>query len=130
MSKYIKSIIAIILLGSFILLQAETQDSGNRKIIVGGDYNFPPYEFLDKDQKPAGYNVELINAVAQEIGLKVEFRLDKWSKVKDWLETGKIDIIEGMAQSKERARTIDFSMPHCETWRSFFVQKNSGYKHA
>ena len=33
-------------------------------IWVGGDSNYPPYEYLDKAGLPAGYNVELTRAVA------------------------------------------------------------------
>ncbi|KAB0671503.1 transporter substrate-binding domain-containing protein [Oryzomonas sagensis] len=47
-------------------------DVGKRKasvIIVGGGWDLPPYEFIDKDGKPAGYNVELTKAVAEVMGL-------------------------------------------------------------
>lgn len=128
MRKYRIILILAILLSGLLPLVAQNKDNVQRTIIVGGDYDFPPYEFLDKDQNPAGYNVELIRAVAEAVGLKVEFRLGKWTDVKEWLESGHIDVIEGMAHSQERAKTIDFSMPHCETWRGFFVQNNSRFK--
>jgi polar amino acid transport system substrate-binding protein len=40
-------------------------------IIVGGDRDYPPYEFLDKNGNPAGYNVELTRAIAEVMGIKV-----------------------------------------------------------
>ena len=43
--------IAVLLLNSAV--QAAT--SGADKIVlIGGDYNYPPYEFLDDDGKPSG----------------------------------------------------------------------------
>ena len=33
-------------------------------ITVGGDRDYPPYEFIDKDGQPSGYNVELTRAIA------------------------------------------------------------------
>jgi PAS domain S-box-containing protein len=97
---------------------------------VGGDYNFPPYEFKDKNGNPTGYNVDLVKAIAEAMDFNVEFRLGKWSKVKEWLENGQIDIIEGMAYSTERTKAYEFSLPHSETWRCFFIRKGSKYKTA
>ncbi|MDX9801664.1 MAG: transporter substrate-binding domain-containing protein [Spirochaetia bacterium] len=41
----------------------------NQKIIVGGDSNFPPYEFVDKFGQPAGCNVDITRAIEKETGL-------------------------------------------------------------
>lgn len=32
-------------------------------VIVAGDDNYPPYEFLDANGNPAGFNVELTQAI-------------------------------------------------------------------
>ena len=33
-------------------------------LIAGGDRAYPPYEYLDEEGRPAGFNVDLVNAVA------------------------------------------------------------------
>ena len=126
----LRSFLVLCLLTLIVIvpLCAQQKTTAKRTIIVGGDYSFPPYEFKDKNQNPTGYNVELTKAIAEAMGLNVEFRLGKWSQVKEWLENGEIDIIEGMAYSVERTKLYDFSLPHSETWRSFFVRKGSGIK--
>ncbi|MDZ4120772.1 MAG: transporter substrate-binding domain-containing protein, partial [Candidatus Cloacimonadaceae bacterium] len=73
--KRISFLILCISLFSLALLYAD------RVIIVGGDYNFPPYEYLDEHNNPAGYNVELSREIASIMGYEVEFRLGKWAKV-------------------------------------------------
>ena len=113
-----------------IPISAQKEPTAKRTIVVGGDYNFPPYEFKDKDQNPAGYNVDLVKAIADAMGFDVEFRLGKMSKVREWLEDGDVDIIEGMAYSTEKARLYEFSLPHSETWRCFFVRKGTKFKTA
>ncbi len=84
----------------------------DKQIVVGGDYNFPPYEYLDKDGRPAGYNVDLVRAVADEVGLDIEIRLGPWSKIVNGLEQGEIDAIQGMFYSRKRDLKFDFSQPH------------------
>ncbi|GFO64059.1 transporter substrate-binding domain-containing protein [Geomonas paludis] len=97
-------------------------------VIVGGDRSYPPYEFLDKDDKPTGYNVELTRAVARVMGLKVEIRLGAWSERRQDLVRGDVDLLEGMSYSEERAKSVDFSPPHTIVHHSIFARKG-GNRH-
>jgi len=83
-----------------------------RSIIVGGDQNYPPFEYLDDEGNPAGYNVDLIQAIAREMGLHIEIRLGPWSQVTSMLERGEIDLVQGMMYSVERDQIFDFSQAH------------------
>ena len=84
----------------------------NRRLIIGGDHNFPPYEYLDERGRPTGFNTELTRAVAQEAGLEVEIRLGPWTEIRQELERGDIDAVQGMLYSPERDRSYDFTTPH------------------
>ncbi|MFO8113379.1 MAG: transporter substrate-binding domain-containing protein [Desulfosalsimonadaceae bacterium] len=84
----------------------------NRHIVVGGDHNYPPYEFLDENGRPAGYNVDLTRAIAQELGLDIEIRLGPWSEIREALARGEIDAIQGMLYSRKREMIFDFTPPH------------------
>ncbi len=81
-------------------------------VVVGGDRNYPPYEFIDDDGNPSGYNVELTRAVAGATGLQVEIRLDDWSAIRSGLRNGEIDAVHGMFYSPERDLELDFTQPH------------------
>jgi len=109
-----------------LVLLSFTNASGveRPKIIVGGDHDNPPYEFLENG-KPTGFNIELMRAVAEATGIDVEFRLGPWSKVRQELEQGKIDALAGMYYSAERKKQVDFSLPHTMVSAGLFVRKNS-----
>jgi signal transduction histidine kinase len=81
-------------------------------IKVGGDNNYPPYEFIDSDGKPTGFNVELTQAIAEVMGLNVKIRLGKWNDMRQALENGTVDILQGMVSSESRNKIFDFSPPH------------------
>ncbi len=91
-------------------------------IVVGGDRAFPPYEFLDTKGRPQGYNVDLIRAVAEVMGLEIEIRLGPWSEVRSALEKGEIDAVEGMFYSEERRKLVDFSVPHMIVHNAIFIR--------
>jgi polar amino acid transport system substrate-binding protein len=94
-------------------------------IVVGGDRAYPPYEFIDKDGKPAGYNVDLTRAIAEVMGMKVEFRFGNWSEIRTGLLTNKIDILQGLSFSAQRAKTVDFSPPHTIVQQAIFARKET-----
>jgi len=98
----------------------------NKKIIVSGDYDYPPYEFLDG--RPSGYNVELFCAIADVMGINYELKLGPWKDVRRDLEKGKIDLLLGMYHSPERDKSVDFSSPHTIVHHSIFVRKDSQIK--
>ncbi|MFC6670807.1 transporter substrate-binding domain-containing protein [Marinobacterium aestuariivivens] len=99
------------------------QGVAKQRIVVGGDHYHPPYEFLDEDGRPAGYNVELTEAIAEVMGIEVQVVLGEWSEMRAALESGKVDILQGMSWSEERARTFDFAPPHAIVHQSIFARR-------
>ena len=82
------------------------------RIVVGGDHDMPPYEFLDENGEPTGYNVELTRAIARQLGLEVSFRLGPWERVRTALKNGDIDLVQSMFYSPERDEEFEFSPAH------------------
>jgi polar amino acid transport system substrate-binding protein len=97
--------------------------AGKSVVVVGGDRSYPPYEFLDQEGKPSGYNTDLTRAVARVMGLNVEIRLGAWSELRHDFASGKIDALQGMSFSEDRARLCDFSPPHTIVHHSLFSRK-------
>lgn len=82
------------------------------RIVVGGDHDMPPYEFLDENGEPTGYNVELTRTIARQLGLEVSFRLGPWEQVRAALKDGHIDLVHSMFYSPERDEEFEFSPAH------------------
>ncbi len=89
-------------------------------VVVGGDRGYPPYEFLDEEGRPSGFNVELTQAIARVMGMEVEIRLGAWSEMRQALARGNVDIVQGMVPSKERAAEVDFALPHAVVHQSIW----------
>lgn len=94
-------------------------------VLVGGDRFYPPYEFLDKDGNPAGFNVDLTRAIARVMGMEVEIVLGAWGDMRNDLAVGKVDILQGMAFTEERRSEVDFSVPHAVVHQSIWNRKSS-----
>lgn len=94
-------------------------------VIVGGDSDYPPYEFIDKDGRPSGYNVDLTRAIAEVMGFKVEFHFGAWSDMRKALRSGKVDVLPGLSYSEERTKEVDYSPPHTIVNHAIFARRDS-----
>jgi len=112
-------------LSAFGATDSHDRPPGDKVIIVGGNRAYPPYEFLDRDGQPAGYNVDLTRAIAKVMGMKVEFRFGGWSEMRTALMNGEIDVLQGISFSEERLQSITFSPPHTIVHHAIFARKDT-----
>jgi len=90
------------------------------KIVVAGDYAFPPFEYLEgKEYK--GFNVDLVYSLALNLGVEVELRPMLWEDARKALEEGQVDVIQGMRYTPERAAIYSFSRPFIHSYSAIFI---------
>ncbi|NCC73751.1 MAG: PAS domain S-box protein [Sphingobacteriia bacterium] len=97
-------------------------------IIIKADQYFPPYEFINKEGLPDGFNVDLMGAIAKELELTYTLEMAPWSEVREELEAGKIDAVLGIMFSEERAEKILFGVPHSVITHGIFTHKDKIFK--
>lgn len=107
------------------LLAQEKGEKESERIIIGTEYDYPPFSYLDEQGKPAGFNIELTRAIALATGLSVEIDYRPWGEIRKDLETGKIHAISGMYFSKDRDKVVDFSPPYAVITHAIFARRNS-----
>lgn len=124
---FFPGLILLLIAGALLLTVpswAEVFPPGNeRPVVVGGDWSYPPYEFLDDQGKPTGFNIELTQAISRVMGMPVEIRFGTWDAMRQGVSNGSIDILQGMAYSDERTSEVDFSMPHAVLHQSIWNRK-------
>jgi polar amino acid transport system substrate-binding protein len=93
-------------------------------IRVAGDNWFPPFEF-EVNGTFQGFNVDMMNALSIETGITFEFYPMPWSEALKALEAGRVDAIQGMKYSKERASLYAYSEPYFTSTQAIFVLKDN-----
>lgn len=76
--------------------------SDSRSLVYGGDHEFPPYEYLNDQGKPEGFNVHLIQALAREAGMSIDIRLGPREERMKEFDAGKTDVMF-LSYTDERA---------------------------
>ncbi|MFV0925522.1 cystine ABC transporter substrate-binding protein [Pseudomonas palmensis] len=116
--KQLLSTGAALVLGLGLLGQAvageqlqKIKDSGS--ISVGLEGTYPPFSFVDTDGKLTGFEVELSEALAKELGVKARLQPTKWDGILAALESKRLDIVVNQVTiSDERKKKYDFSEPY------------------
>lgn len=109
----------------FLSLVGSATETQAQKIQFRGDKGFAPFEYLNETGAPAGFDVDILRAVAEVMNLDVELSLGNWEHVRSELERGQIDALIGMRYSEERAATVDFSTPYLINTSAIFVRSDS-----
>jgi len=99
-------------------------NSQERVIRVGGDDAYPPFSYIENGEA-TGFDNDLLRAVAEVMGARLEFHLSPWAEAKQALSDGTVDVIGGMAYSTSRDELYDFSTPHNELFFDLFVRQDS-----
>jgi polar amino acid transport system substrate-binding protein len=84
-----------------------------RGVLRVGLSEFVPWSFKDKNGELRGFEVDVINQLAADMGVEVEILPTEWSGLIPALLTGKFDvIIAGMGIVPERALKVNFTAPY------------------
>jgi len=108
--RFHPGLLRVSLLAIALTLTAFAQEP--RHLVFAGQRNNPPYEYVDAHGDSAGYINDLLRAVAEQEALDIEIRPMIWSEVRGAFERGTVDAVTGMVFSEERARIMDFTIPH------------------
>jgi len=119
-NKYaaILSIMALVCCGCFHI--------PTHQLVVGMELNYPPFEMIDPEGKPAGLSVDMAEALGRFLGRTVKIENIPFDGLIPALKTGRIDlIISSMTATPEREDSIDFSQPYLRTGLCLLVSKKS-----
>lgn len=97
-----------------------------RTVVNGIDANYPPFAYVDKSGKPAGFDVDAMNWIAKEMGFDVVHKPMEWSTIVQSVVAEKIDIVmSGMTINEERKKQVNFSIPYWTVENAFVVKEDS-----
>ncbi|MCV7282941.1 ABC transporter permease subunit [Mycolicibacterium flavescens] len=113
---------ALLVLAAVILAGCGSPETGGNEPIkaagvlrVGTEGVYPPYSFHDASQggQLAGYDVDVARAVAEKLGVRIEFVETSWDSIFAALEADRFDIVANeVTITDERKAKYDLSAPY------------------
>ena len=98
----------------------------NAQVKVGGDFNYPPYSFIDEKGNPVGHDIEIMKEIAKIHDLDISFELEQWDTTLNKLRRGEIDVVAGIVYSEKRDQIYDFSIPIQSVHYTIFANTKAG----
>lgn len=96
---------------------------------VAMDMAYAPFEYIGDGGEPEGFDVDLIRAVAAEMGFAVNLVNTNWDGIIPSLLAGTSDmIISAMTITEERQKSVTFSDPYFEATQFVAVKEDSPIK--
>ncbi|QQE74095.1 basic amino acid ABC transporter substrate-binding protein [Brevibacillus composti] len=107
--------------------QAASGGGTSEKVyVVGTDAAYPPFQMLEADGKITGHDIDVMNAVAEAAGFKIEWKNTGWDPLFDGLDRGTVDIgISSITITEKRKEKYDFSEPYFVANQLILVAEDS-----
>ncbi len=119
MKKVLAVVLAVLMLVPTLAL-AET-------VVMGSNCSFPPFEYIDENGEPAGFDVEIGKLIAAKVGKDFYLENMDFDGLLMALNDGKLDFtIAGMTITDERKEQVDFSDSYFSAQQVVVVKK--GYE--
>jgi ABC-type amino acid transport substrate-binding protein/heat shock protein HslJ len=82
----------------------------NGKVVVGVSIDYPPYEYMDTNFQADGFDIAMISALSQQMGLPFDVRNYSFNGLYNALQTGQIDIaVSAITVTPDRQQVLLFS---------------------
>ena len=97
-----------------------------KPLIVGVDANFRPFEFKNEKGEFTGFDVQLWDAVAKDLGLDYKWQTMDFNGIIPALQSKSIDAaIAGITIKSSREEVVDFSYPYYDAGLVILVKADN-----
>ena len=120
-------IVAFILVAAFMAGNATARDW--KTIRIGTEGAYPPFNFIDKDGRLQGFDIDIARALCRTMGAECTYTVQDWDGLIPGLLAKKYDcIIASMSITEERKRKVDFTDKYYMTPAKFVAKKGAGIR--
>ena len=123
MKKVLCLAASVLMMVSLVACTSKTDE-----LVMATNAEFPPYEYHQGD-KIVGIDVEICQAIADEMGRKLVIEDMGFDSIITSVYTGKADLgVAGLTITEDRLKNINFSTPYAKATQVIIVSEDSDIK--
>ena len=110
----------------FALLLAALATLGAAELRIGTAANYPPFEYVDEQNKITGFDMDLVAELAKRAGFEYKIVNMSFDGLIPALKTGKIDAVaSAMSATDDRRKSVDFTQAYYATENIYLRAKGN-----
>ncbi len=122
MKKLFIITLVVTLAASVSLFAAGADDSDT--IVIASDATWPPMEYIDTNGDLVGFDIDMLNAMAEAGGFEIEIRNTAWDGIFAGLKNGAYDAVcSSVTITEERQAEMDFTEPYINAGQILIVKQ-------
>lgn len=107
------------------LISPDEKGGDVEKVVVGLNAEYPPFEYVDDNGDLAGFDIDLMNAIAEKAGFEIEWVNTRWDGIFVALSSGEFDAVCSAATiTEERKESVNFSDPYFDAGQIITVRSD------
>ena len=119
----------VVTISAMAALSASVYAQEQLVLKVGSEGAYPPYNFVKADGTVAGFEIDIANALCDELKAKCEIVVQDWDGMIPALQSGKLDVvISSMSITPARKEQVDFSNKYYNPAAAIAAPKDSDIK--
>lgn len=101
-------------------------DTEKKKLIAGTDAAYAPMEYMDEKGNIVGIDIDIVNAIAEELGIEIEVVNKGWEPLFPAVDNGEVDFgVSSITITKDRQKSHDFTDPYFVANQLILVPEDS-----
>ncbi|PSL31665.1 polar amino acid transport system substrate-binding protein [Planomicrobium soli] len=110
--------------------QSSSGSSSEDKVLeMGTSADFAPFESRNPQGDFIGFDIDLANHIADELGYELKINDMKFDGLIGALQNNRVDmVLSGMSATEERKKNVDFSIEYNHSGEIFITKKDSPIK--
>lgn len=99
------------------------------KLVIATSPDFPPFESLDGSGNVVGIEIDILDAICQKLGVKLDIQQMDFDSVLPGVQAGKYDVgVSGITMTETRLKNADFSQVYFLASQAIVVTPDSDIK--
>ncbi len=123
-----KKLSGLIIAAAALAFAAGTASAEMKKVRIGTEGAYPPFNSIDPDGKLVGFDIDIANALCAAAKFECEFVVQDWDGMIPGLLAKKYDaVVASMSITEERKQKVDFTGKYYNTPAKFVAKKGAGF---
>ena len=100
----------------------------HQKIVVGGEVDWAPFDFVDKSGRHAGISNDYLQIIAETLGVEIEIITDpSWDKLLDMMQRKEIDVLPAIYYARERKEFLDYTDSYAKVTEFIYARDDTSW---